>query len=48
MNDDLINSDQAEEESLTDNVSDDALEAAAASAKITWTLSISLLYCLYC
>ena len=50
MNDNTIDLDQTEEEIFTDEVSDEALEAAASGpmGEITWTFSINLFYCRFC
>jgi len=37
-----------EQTALDCQISDEALEAAAAAATITWTLSINLFYCQFC
>jgi len=50
MNDTKIDLDQTDEEILTDEVSDEALEAAGSDmmGRITFTFSINIFYCQFC
>ena len=50
MNDSTLELEQTEEEMFTDEVSDEALEIAASSARgeITFTFSINIFYCRFC
>jgi len=50
MNEGVIELERAEEELLTADISDEALEAAvlAAGGQITFTFSFNLFYCRFC
>ncbi|MEJ2432811.1 MAG: hypothetical protein P8Y53_06455 [Pseudolabrys sp.] len=48
MDEDLAEVGMIEEDTLTEDVSDDALEAMASTTKITLTLSYVPLYCRLC
>jgi hypothetical protein len=48
MNESAIELEQTEDEILSDEVSDAALEAAASGERITFTVSIRIYYCQFC
>ncbi len=50
MNESTIDLEQTEEETLTDEVSDETLEATASGAKgeLVFTFSINIFYCRFC
>ena len=50
MNESTVERGQTEDETFTDEVSDEALEAAAAGSggHITFTISINIFYCRFC
>jgi hypothetical protein len=50
MNESTIELEQTEDEAVTDEVSDEAIEAAASGTEgsITFTFSINIFYCRFC
>ena len=50
MNESTIELEQTEDETVTDEVSDEAIEAAASGTegRITFTFSINIFYCRFC